>query len=650
MSDIDTMLAQLEGAQPSAPAGDQENARRVLEAIEALGDLRPNEADELDRLRATAPANQHAIGEAGAAYRGALQGATFQQADEVYGLFGGDKQAARAANARAQKDHPGAYGSGKTAGAVLAGIGTGVATAPLAVGRTALGAVARGAALGGAEGALWGAGGAEDGEKVNEAFKHGKLGAGLGAAAPGAVHIASRAIGAGDDLVRGAFNLGNEGRANRAAMETLRKSGRSLDDVADDVALAARQGQPEFRMMDAMGTSGMRRASGIARAGDDGAEEIAQFLRQRQLDQGDRVAGFVDDAFRTKGTTATRTKDALTAKRGEVADVMYSAARDSAKPVDTRAAIGVIDQRIGGMKGSNITGDGIDAKLARFRDRLKADPAPNGEISRELSDFDRVLGVKQDVQDAVGAAIRAGRNNEARELGKLVKQLDISLEQSSDAYRFANDNFREASRVIDSVDEGAKMASRGRGADNVDAIRGMTPDQRQAAAVGYGDARLGQLERNASPTANRAKPFTSTKAQAEANALATDPATFNQQIARENAMWETQNRAMGGSRTADNLADVESTGALADAARAGQDLVAGNPGNALARAGGAAARFASGQNEATRKLVADILMSPNPKKAMSLAISMERNAEKRRWIAQAVSRALARRTTDATAR
>ncbi|MGH1414837.1 MAG: hypothetical protein ACRBB0_15220 [Pelagimonas sp.] len=650
MADIDTMLQQLEGVQPSGPAGDQENARRVLESLEVLGDLRPNERAELERLRATAPVNQRAIGETGAAYRGALQGATFQQADEVLGLFGGDKQAARDANRLAQERYPGAYGTGKTAGAIMTGVGTGVATAPLAVGRTALGAMARGAVLGGAEGALWGSGGAEEGEKAQEALKYGQIGAGLGAAVPGAVHVASRGLGAADDLVRGVLNRGNEARANRAALETLRKSGRNLDDVADDVALAARQGQPEFRMMDALGTAGARRASGIARAGDDGAEEIAQFLRLRQLDQGDRLGGFIDDAFQTKGTTAAKTKADLTAKRGEVADVMYSAARENAKPVDTRPAIGVIDQRIGGMKGSNISGDGIDAKLARFRDRLRADPAPDGELSRELSDFDRVLGVKQDVQDAVGAALRGGRNNEARELGKLVKQLDQALERSSDAYRLANDSFRAASQVIDSVDEGAKMATRGRGADNVSAIQGMTPDQRRATAVGYGDARLNQLERNASPTANKAKPFSTTKAQAETNALATDPALFDQRIARENTMWETQNRAMGGSRTADNLADIESTGFAADVMRAGQELASGNAGNALTRAGGAAARLASGQNEATRKLVADILMSPDPKKAMSAALSTERNAEKRRWIAQAVARALSRRTTDSATR
>jgi hypothetical protein len=74
------------------------------------------------------------------------------------------------------------------------------------------------------------------------------------------------------------------------------------------------------------------------------------------------------------------------------------------------------------MSGAGVAGDSIDAKLAKYRSRLAAsDPANTpvggpGATSGELSDFDRVLGVKQDLQDDMAAAYRAGRNNEYREL------------------------------------------------------------------------------------------------------------------------------------------------------------------------------------------------------------------------------------------
>ena len=115
------------------------------------------------------------------------------------------------------------------------------------------------------------------------------------------------------------------------------------------------------------------------------------------------------------------------------------------------------DDRIGGMQGSRVAGDAIDSKLAGYRARLAAQPGPDG-VMRELSDFDRVLGVKQAVQDDIGAAVRAGRNNEARELGKLVKELDAALRAS----RYVSHGKRRLPRrlkVIDAVDEGAMMAT-----------------------------------------------------------------------------------------------------------------------------------------------------------------------------------------------
>lgn len=637
------ILRQRQKRGPVADANNRQHSLQVLEALEERGALRPGEAEELERLRASSGADQQAVGGAAATYRGALQGATFRQADEIYGLLGGDKQAARDANARAQADHPEAYATGETAGAALTSLGTAAATAPIGVGASLGRQALLGAGIGGAEGFAWGSGGAVEGEKMAAGARGAQGGAMVGFAAPMAIKGAGAAIGFADDVVRGSLNLGNPGRANRAIAQTVRKSGNRLADIADQITRAAQQGQPEYRLMDALGTMGQRRANGIVRAGGDGAEEIAAFLKQRQLDQGDRVSGFIDDAFGTGGTTAQKTTEHLEEARSIVADRMYSQARKNAAPVDVRRVVGMIDQRIGGMKGSNIAGDSIDAKMQRFRNRLMADPAPNGEMSRELSDFGRVLGVKQDIQDAVGAATRSGRYNEARELGKLAAGLDRALEQSSDAYRLANDNFREASRVIESVSRGGEMATKGRAADNVAEIADMTPDQRRAAQVGYGDTLLGKIEAGTAPTSNNAKRLSSTKARTEADALANDPELYASRIDRENTMWETQNYVLGGSRTADNQADMADLTVMADAARAGRELASGNGGNAISQVGGTLMRIAQGQNEATRKLVADILMSPNPRKAMSIVMQSESNAQKRRWIAQTVTRALAQR-------
>jgi hypothetical protein len=338
--------------------------------------------------------------------------------------------------------------------------------------------------------------------------------------------------------------------------------------------------------------------------------------------------------------SAAQAKSALEDARKERADIAFDAARGNAAPVDVRGAIGVIDDRIGGMKGAGITGDSIDAKLARYRSRLAGDGKGLGpDVSgAELSDFDRVLGVKQDVQDDIGAAVRAGRKNEARELGKLAAKLDSALEESSPSYRAANDQFRAASRVIDSVDTGAHMASRGRAADNVPAFQAMTPDMQSAARLGYGDDLLNKMERVTAPTSNRAKPLQSLKREAEADAMAINPQLYRERLQRENQMWETQNRALGGSRTADNEADKAAMGDLAGGAMGAVQSAANlRFGDAAMRLTGALGRVAKGQNEATRNLIVEALLSSDPR-AILPAIQQANRSQATRRIIEALLR------------
>jgi hypothetical protein len=554
---------------------------------------------EQERLRAEFPdtpggvsTNSEAVDQFGGKMRamkeGFENGATFGFVDEAFGagqaalgkMPGGqpfdyegtfsDRYAAnrddmRARHSQSRDQNAAAYGTGN----VLGGTAEALAAAPIAGGASLLGTMGRGFLIGGAEGGLHGAGNADGRDVIEQAGKGAAIGAGVGALAPAAVHGISAVKNAVKDPVTGVFdsltNRANVGKANRAIQSTLKSSGKTPDEIGEAVMRAAQEGQPEFRMMDALGIPGQRRVNGLTRSGGDSGSAIAEYLSQRQMGQGERVAGFVDEGFGLNGTTAAQTRDSLTKARNSTADTAYDAARGNAAPVDVRGALAVIDDRIGGMQGSGVAGDGIDAKLSRYRSRLAADPAPNGEISRELSDFDRVLGVKQSIQDDIGAAVRAGRNNEARELGKLASELDAALEQSSDMYRAANDGFREASRTIEAVDLGAQMARPSRrAADTVPQFQAMTPDQQGPARIGYGDDLLTKIEANTSPTSNKAKPLQSPKRDAEAGAMTLDPELYKRRLARENDMWEMQNRALGNSKTADNLQDIEATSEMWD--------------------------------------------------------------------------------------
>ena len=593
---------------------------------------------------------------ANAVLDGVVQGASFGLQDEFAGVnnavFGGRAPGAtmgeryvsgrddqRATNQSSQANEPLAYGGGQVAGAIAPALLAG----PLASGKNAVSTGLRGAGIGGLEGALHGAGGADGRGVANQAAKGALAGAAVGLAAPLAVGAVSKAKGMVSGLGESAFNIGNPNKANEAISRLIQQSKKTPDGIGQEVTRAAKQGQPEFRLMDALGLTGQRAASGLARKGGESGEKIAEYLMRRQGDQGDRVGGFVEDAFNVRGTTAARTTDSLKQARTEQANTAYDAARGNAAPVDVRSAVDVIDQRIGGMEGSNVNGDAIDSKLAGYRNRLAAKPAPNGEISRELSDFDRVLGVKQSIQDDIGAAIRAGRNNEARELGKLAQELDGALENSSDMYRTANDGFREASGVIDAVEKGAGMSGRGRGADTTNSFQSMSPNQQGAARIGYGDSLLEKLEKVTSPTSNRAKSLQSTKREMEADAIAKNAPDYREKLARESTMWETQNRALGGSRTADNLTDQEAMSSLAggtlDAAKSAGNFQLGDAAAKIAATLGPIAR---GQSDATRMLIARALMSSDPQKALAPMLRQAKFSDSKKRMVEALTRNLSR--------
>lgn len=608
--------------------------------------------------------NSQAVGELsdgmGAAARGLHNQAFFGFGDNINGAIGAmagedyarTRDTYRTDLRQAQADHPMETAAGGVIGAALPTLATG----GLATGAGTLGTMGRGAVLGAVEGGLQGAGNADGQNVIANTGRGAGLGFFIGGAAPALVGAGGAVKNAVKNPTTGVidsmFGIANGRKANDAILGALKSSGNKADDIAAMLAKAAQQGQPEFRMMDALGTAGQRQASGLARQGGDAGTEIADFLRQRQLDQGDRVGGFVEDAFGLRGTTAAKTTDALTAARGDAADVAYSAARGNAAPVDIRGALGAIDSRIGGMQGAGIVGDGIDAKLAGYRARLAGDGKGLGAgvTGAELSDFDRVLNLKQAVQDDIGAAVRAGRNNEARELGKLVTELDSALEGSSDMYRTANDGFREASKVIGAVDDGAAMSKGGRYGDTVPAFSAMNPAQQGAARIGYGDDLMGKLERVTSPTANRAKPLTSTKRVNEADAMTLDPALYRDRLGRENTMWETQNRALGGSRTADNMADQEAMSQLAggamDAARSAANLQFGDT---VAKIGSMLGPIAKGQNDATRQLIAKALMSGDSS-VLAPALRQSANSESKRRMIEALLRQTGREGVNALGR
>lgn len=576
----------------------------------------------------------------------AAQGMSFGLGDEASGavagiksmLGGGDflpayraeRDDARADMATISERYPNAATGGYLAGAAIPAITAG----PLATGESMLGTMGRSGLLGMTEGGLQGAGNADGRGIVGETIKGGLIGLGAGIAAPaviGAATLAKRGVFEGLPQM---FGKASQTKANRAIADALMRSGKTAPDVDALIAAAAREGQPEYRLMDALGLPGQRAANGLTRAGGAPGDEVAEFLSTRQAGQPERVGSFVEDAFDVKGTTAAKTQTGLIDARTEAADLAYDAARGNAAPVNLNDTIDVIDTL---TKRDPILGESALADTVIGK-RLKALRAQMTNGDQQLIDFDSVLNIKQDMFTTMEALRKSGKTV-PKELSDVYGALDAALEGSSDMYRTANDGFRSASKVIDAVDEGAMMATRGRAADNVPRFGAMAAAEQGAARTGYGDRLLAQLETMASPTANRAKPLLSPKRATEADAMATDPRLYSDRLARENTMWETQNRALGGSRTADNLADQGAMdGISGEVMQAGKAAANLQFGDMVQKVAGALGPILKGQNEPTRMLIAQALMSSNAGQVLAPAIAQATKSAGVRRILEALLR------------
>lgn len=338
----------------------------------------------------------------------------------------------------------------------------------------------------------------------------------------------------------------------------VRRAGTSPERVAKALQSARDDGQEVFSMVDAMGNSGQRLMSTVARTPNDARQEVVGNLMRRQTGQGTRLSNALSEGFGAPDTAAQRTSS-LMAQRDELANANYAAAREGSGPVNLQRVIASIDDTVRpGVQqivnpADDIAGDSIERALNSFRSRMT-------DGKSVLTDFNRTLTLKKDVSDAVETAKRAGQGNRARVLGMLNAQLDDALESASPAYRAANDTFKTQSRAIDAIDTGTNAASgRMRATDNISTFDGLTGNEQAAFRSGYSDPWIARVEAASQlPTTNKARMLISDKTRQEFPAFAVpeQASKLSRRIGREQKMFETLNAAVGGSKTADNLADM----------------------------------------------------------------------------------------------
>lgn len=505
-------------------------------------------------------------GKAGSAAMGAADATTLGFGDELASALGSAISGVprqqvlnemRGDAAKAQEENPGSYLAGQVGGGLAqaaatggAGFGLNAARTGAGLGRVALGSALDASLYGGAYGA-----GSADGDIADRAIGAGK-GAALGFATGGALPLAiagGKAV-ASPVLSPIMARLRPQDYADKAIQSGVRRTGMSTDDIVSMLTRAGADDQGMFNVADALGHHGGRMLSTVVRNPNDARQGIVDALTGRQMGQGERLSNFLAEGFAAPDTAAQRAAT-LTAQRTAAANANYGAARAGAGAVDASGAVQAADDfltpGVTGMMnpGTNIADDSIEAAVRRARSYLT-------DGNSVLSDFSASLRAKQELD----AMIERAQPAVQRQIIPIRNALDDALANASPDYAQARDVFRQQSRAIDAIDTGRNAASgRSRAPDNIATFQGMNPAEQSAFRAGYADPLIAKNESMAiAPTTNKARSLMTTKTGQEFPEFAAPGQAdrLGNRIAREQQMFETSNAALGGSKTADNLADA----------------------------------------------------------------------------------------------
>lgn len=422
--------------------------------------------------------------------------------------------------------------------------------------------------------------------------------------------------------------LDPRGYAEGQVVRALQESGRPVSEITQDLIDAHAAGQP-YMLADAMGNSGQRMLSTVARAPGEGRTAVVDALQNRQAGQGQRVSQITDEALGADGT-ARQTTEQLTQRARTDSSPLYAEALDHGPvwnerlqqffddPVARRGLReGVSVQRLEALAegrpfnphdyaitGFNEAGDPILSGVPNMR-----------TINLLKKGWDNILEGYRD-----GTTGRLNLDEYGRALDNVRRSFLREVDSVNPVYGEARRLYAGPAQVRDAVRTGSEAATRGRSADNIARFEAMPDPSQQGYRIGYADSLAARAEKGAEGV-NKVRPLTSDKAKAELEALSLhqgpnmpgrlDP--MQRLLDREQTMFKTGHEALGGSKTADNLADEMAMG-MEPQAVVGlvKNVLTGNIGGAVKDVTTAVANGWNGNTAAVRKEVANILLRRAP--------------------------------------
>lgn len=477
------------------------------------------------------------------------QGATFGFGDEISAamaggiasITGGDfKDAYSFALDKIRKDeaafseqNPKSAMAGEMLGAITTGgmAGGKVLGGDALKGLSTAGKYGRIAAVGGAEGALYGAGTAEEGERAMGAAK---------GAATGAV-VAPLATAAIESVIRGgkvalsyaARKLGDTPRSE--AIRAIRNAALNEGVDADEAVRLLDELGPEATLAD-LGENFRYLARSATDQGGEFKTAARSLVNARQLGQQDRLLDAAEIAAGHKAGDFGAARQALVSAREAAAKPLYEEAFETG--IEKTPELKALLER-----------PAMKSSMAKAT-KLAAD---EGQWTGELNLLQKLHYAKMDLDDKIGVAVRAGAKNRVRILTGLKKDLLQQIDDQVPAYKEARNLFSGQSSMIDAMDAGLGMFKSSVD-DLKDSVSGMTASEKDLFKLGAVRAIKDKLD-TVGETHDATKRLLNTRAVRDKLGLVFENVdNFVKRATAESEFTRTRDVLAGGSPTAERLA------------------------------------------------------------------------------------------------
>lgn len=541
-------------------------AVRVLEGLEATGDITPTEQAALDRYRQKQkPAEQERI-EAISSYRGMQAGASMNLADEIAGAYqaakdllinrdveGAKKKYAEYRDLVRKKDEaarvlaPEEFAKGEASGAIAGAFTPAAGATGLMRGMSMLPRIATGAATGAAATALPQFAGGEGGfsNRMSEVSPVSTaVGAGLGAIAPAAGAVAGGTVRGMQNLRRGVEGFGSG--ASRRVARSLNRAEASGADIENYL-----QGLgPEGMIADIQG-SPQQLAQGLASMQGEGSDILQRSIRERGEGAGQRIEDVMTRRV-DEPEAAFQQRIALAEERSSVLGPMYDAATASDATFNVDAI----------RSGISFIGKDAAANVKKRLNSALKDLGAEGPVSAE-----KLHNARAALSDAIFKARIKGEGGVVANLKPILAEVDTRLDEIP-SYAAARTGYANNKAIERAVDEGRKAFTGGASTAMSpklleEALSKMSPAQRDAYKKGAREYISGLMGTSSNDAASAWREF-GKNWNAEKLKLIVgeeDATEITRRLMAEKEFSETRGVISGGSQTSQR---TESREALAD--------------------------------------------------------------------------------------